>query len=307
MKKFLRQIVLVVFGISTGYAVIIYGLHKSGSRITNLDKYVLEKGHLYHRLSEADTTADVDVLFLGSSHAYRGFDPRIFKETGLSSFNLGSSAQTPSQTLLLVDKYLYKLNPKLIILEVSPLFFKYLGQESTLDFIRNLPSTQFKLKFLWKGLDVFNFNSFLVSEIDQLVSGEKVFSTCCPTDTYVSGGFVERAITYNKPSAFKKKKETKLLESQFENYHELISLFETSKIKYLLVQAPVTTQYYNMYNQEEFEVALKGEHFYLDFNKMIELNDSLDFYDSNHLNQHGVRKFNRILIEKIRERRLINF
>ena len=52
-------------------------------------------GHLHTRLAEVQDHAPVDILFLGSSLAYRGFDTRIWKERGYTAFNLGSSAQSP--------------------------------------------------------------------------------------------------------------------------------------------------------------------------------------------------------------------
>ena len=59
-------------------------------------------GYLYSRIKEIRTAKNTDLLFLGSSKAYRGFDPRIFEAAGYRSFNLGSSNQTPIQTYLLV-------------------------------------------------------------------------------------------------------------------------------------------------------------------------------------------------------------
>ena len=64
--------------------------------------YKQRGGHLHSRLLEINKHQNVDVLFLGSSHAYRGFDTRIFKESGIASFNLGSSSQAPVQSLLLL-------------------------------------------------------------------------------------------------------------------------------------------------------------------------------------------------------------
>ena len=78
---------------------------------------------------------NVDVLFLGSSHAYRGFDPRIFRKRGYSSFNLGSSAQTPSQTKVWLKRYLKHLNPKIVIYEVYPGTFSSDGIEASLDLV----------------------------------------------------------------------------------------------------------------------------------------------------------------------------
>ena len=98
--------------------------------IIELDSY----GHMYSRISEIKNQEDVDILFLGSSHAYRGFDTRIFLENGYKSFNLGSSAQTPTQTKVLVERYLGSLNPELVIYEVYPKTFTMDGVESSLDY-----------------------------------------------------------------------------------------------------------------------------------------------------------------------------
>ena len=72
-------------------------------------------GHSLTRMREVKELSDIDVLIIGSSHAYRGIDPRIFKEKGLNTFNLGSSLQTPINTKILLKKYLDKLKPKLVI------------------------------------------------------------------------------------------------------------------------------------------------------------------------------------------------
>jgi hypothetical protein len=37
---------------------------------------------MYSRLSEIKNYKDIDILFLGSSHTYRGFDTRIFLDSG---------------------------------------------------------------------------------------------------------------------------------------------------------------------------------------------------------------------------------
>ena len=76
-------------------------------------------GHTFSRLGEAKHTTNVDVLFLGSSTAYRGFDTEFFREQGLKTFNLGSSSQTPTQPHLLLKKYLDGLHPKLVVYEVD--------------------------------------------------------------------------------------------------------------------------------------------------------------------------------------------
>ncbi|MFZ1333373.1 MAG: hypothetical protein WAR83_14355, partial [Flavobacteriales bacterium] len=52
-------------------------------------------GHMHTRIAELKDHPPVDIVFLGSSHTYRSFDPRSWASAGYSSFNLGSSAQSP--------------------------------------------------------------------------------------------------------------------------------------------------------------------------------------------------------------------
>ena len=61
-------------------------------------------GHTFTRMQDAQKTKNVDVLIVGSSHAYRGIDPRILQKDGISAFNLGSSAQTPINTKVLLHQ-----------------------------------------------------------------------------------------------------------------------------------------------------------------------------------------------------------
>ena len=68
----------------------------------NIYNLIGSDSFLYQRVREADTTANVNILVLGASHAYRGIDPRVFTEKGYRLFNLGSSSQTPLQTQILL-------------------------------------------------------------------------------------------------------------------------------------------------------------------------------------------------------------
>src|SRR5690606_10648065 len=94
-------------------------------------------GHLNTRVKEIPNYKNVDILILGSSHAYRGFDTRIFKRNGIKAFNLGSSSQSPIQSHVLLSQYLDDLNPKLIVLEVYVGTLEIDGVESSLDLAAN--------------------------------------------------------------------------------------------------------------------------------------------------------------------------
>ena len=139
MKEFLKHTLLFICLLSFLYAgcVFLSGLIFPSSTTRNLKYPLGSYGHLNSRVKDIKNHSDVDVLFLGSSHAYRGFDPRIFKKHGITSFNLGSSSQTPIQTEILLNRYLNSLNPKLVVYEVYPGFLRNDGVESALDLIAN--------------------------------------------------------------------------------------------------------------------------------------------------------------------------
>ena len=74
-------------------------------------------GDSFLRFRELPAYNNVDVLFMGSSHTFRSFDPRLFSRHKLTSFNMGSRAQTPLNSYYLLRKHIAHLNPRLIIFE----------------------------------------------------------------------------------------------------------------------------------------------------------------------------------------------
>ncbi|MCZ8516894.1 hypothetical protein O9H85_31965 [Paenibacillus filicis] len=62
---------------------------------------------------------NIDVAFLGSSHAYRSFDPTFFdRELNVTSFNFGHSDQNPIDSYYVLNEVLRFHHPKLIVLEL---------------------------------------------------------------------------------------------------------------------------------------------------------------------------------------------
>src|SRR5438067_355769 len=58
------------------------------------------------RFRDAARHEPVEVVVFGSSHAYRGFDPRVFAAAGHTLVNLGSTNQTPLNSRFLAELYL---------------------------------------------------------------------------------------------------------------------------------------------------------------------------------------------------------
>ena len=272
----------------------------------NINYRIGSFGFTYTRLKEAKETKNIDILFLGSSHTYRGFDTRIFKEAGFKTFNLGSSAQTPVQTELLLAKFLDSLKPKIIILEVSPMIFSLDGIESSLDIISNVDNDYKTIRFAIQQNHLKVYNTLLYSLYRELIFNEKskyIENRTKGVDTYINGGFVQKKMKFYKFIDLEKQQWT-FNPKQLEAFKKIITIIAKKKIKVLLVQPPITKSLYNSYeNTERFDNEMKKYSTYFNYNKILQLNDSLHFYDADHLNQNGVRVFNNAILKMLENKK----
>lgn len=303
MRKFILSFLLFIPFAVVVYLVLLFvfdNRHLPKRLRSNLTYSLGAYGHTYSRLKEVKNMKDVDILFLGSSHSYRGFDTRFFKDHGLTTFNLGSISQTPIQTNVLLKRYLQKLHPNTIIYEVYPATFVLDGVESALDIVANDKNDVYSLEM---ALDINNakvYNSLVYAYVRSLLNLDVSYveNKQKDEDTYVSGGFVEKKlehfyyITY-KPTKWEFSKE------QFRIFGNILdSIKKETHSKVILVYAPITPNLYNSYtNNDAFDSIMNGYGTYYNFNKLLRLDDSLNFYDSHHLNQKGVEIFDNKIME----------
>jgi hypothetical protein len=259
---------------------------------------------MYSRIAEAKSKKNVDILFLGSSHAYRGFDTRLFAKNGLETFNLGSSAQTPIQTKVLVNRYLTNLNPKLVIFEVYPEVFTFDGVESSLDIIANDKNDFSSIKMALELNNIKTYNTLLYGFTSDLLGINDNFNEAVikGDDKYISGGFVQNKISHYKPTKIGKKS-ISINPKQLKAFEEIVNIIKAKNIDLLLVNAPIPKAKYNSFTNKKYFDGIMAKHSkYLNFNEIITLNDSTHFYDADHLNQLGVEVFNAKLIEILNNR-----
>ncbi|UKB78229.1 DUF1574 domain-containing protein [Chryseobacterium sp. MEBOG07] len=310
MKKFLYNLVIftiynLIFYL---FAITLWVEYIPPFLKPNINYKMGSYGHMYTRLKEIKQIDSIDILFLGSSHTYRGFDNRIFKKEGFTSFNLGSSAQTPIQTLTLLERYLDKIHPKLIIFEVNPLTLCSDGVESSLDIIANDTNDLHSCKMALKINHIKTYNTLFYALHKDLFNLNKSYKEPIKNakDTYIQGGFVEAEMAYyNKPL---KQSIQKIIipKKQIEAFENCLAKIKERNIKLILVYAPVTHDLYSSYsNNKYFDEKMRNYSEYYNFNKIMNLTDSLYFYDTNHLNQNGVRIFNKKLIEILNIRQII--
>jgi len=259
-------------------------------------------GHTYTRFNEVDSLSHVDVLILGSSHAYRGVDPRIFEKNGISAFVLGSSSQTPLQTLGLLKEYLPKLNPRIVLYEVYPGIFESDGVESSLDILANHKLNWFDIRM---ALRVNHLKSYhvLINDIFRESFGMNkgvIEPLETEDDQYVSGGYVERVITTTDYTEKIKVRNYTLREKQLQALEEIMDVLKSSQTPVVLIQAPISERLYtSRLNNAEVDEVLSQFGPYYNFNELMDLGDDRFYYDNHHLNQHGVEVFNKFLIEEI--------
>lgn len=260
-------------------------------------------GHLLTRLNDIKNFKNVDLVFIGSSRCYRGFDNRIFSKNGIKSFNLGSSAQSPKQSFVLLKRHIKKLNPKTIILEVNPMTLSSSGVESSIDLIANDKNDILTITDLIDFNNIKTFNTAIVGFYKDFFNRNKNFTEnhIKEKDTYISGGFVQKKTSFNTLTK-ENKKQIKIPENQLQKIKQIKQLANSINAALILVQAPVTKSLYDSYqNNEEFDSLMLNISTYTNYNT-LQLDDSLDFYDSHHLNQNGVKKFNVKVIEDLKHK-----
>ena len=268
----------------------------------NLHYNIMSHGHMYTRLQEVKEKKNVDILFLGSSHAYRGFDVRNFD----NSFNLGSSAQTPIQTNLLLNRHLDSLNPKTIVYAVDPIMFDIDGVESSVDIIANSMNDIGSLKMALKINNLKTYNTLLFGYIHDILNPK--FSLSEPAnrgiDTYIPGGYVQREMEFFKPSlSYSTTREWRFNKKQLIAFENIVSMAKDRNINLIFVYCPIASSVYRSYIYiNSFDEKMKTYGDYYNFNEIINLNDSLHFYDPDHLNQDGVDIFNASLVEYVKSK-----
>ena len=311
MQKFIKNIIRFFLLCVPVYCllIIIWGEFFQNSAFKkNLNYQTASYGHQYSRIKEVKNVRDVDLLLLGSSHTYRGFDVRNFQKNGWTTFNLGSSSQSHIQTNLLLKRYLKQLRPKLIVYEVCPGLFDNEGIESSLNLIANDDIDRHTLKTALELNHIKVYNALIYgfycdvfgikSEIEEPVKKD--------VDTYISGGYVERELSFHKYTthenlAFKIKKE------QLDAFKNSLQMIAAEGIPFRLLQSPTTRPYYEAYaDNSRFDSLMSTFGIYKNFNIKMNFDDSLHYFDAHHLNQWGVEIFNQKVIDWLQSDTLLS-
>jgi hypothetical protein len=265
------------------------------------------------RLRDIPDHKDIDILFVGSSHSYRGFDPRIFNQHGISCFNLGSSAQAPITTEFLLNKYLDTLKPKIIVFEIYFLVFERDAIESSIDIISNSEIDAENLKISLSKPSLNTYNSIASVFVNRFIQPlEKIKEHQLPTEKYIRGGYVQKILKDSINKRMPRKFTPELITPKTDQVNALKRIIKLTKekgIPIILVSAPITKEYlsslqnYQDWHQTIHQLSNENKVTFIDYNHIdsIAFDTKIDFFDSNHLNQHGVEKFNKHFLDNFIE------
>ncbi|MBT3544243.1 MAG: hypothetical protein HN488_02750 [Saprospiraceae bacterium] len=262
--------------------------------------------NILKKIEDLEDVNNLDVLFLGSSHAYRSFDPRIWDTYGYTTFNLGTSSQTHIHSGLLLKEYIPRIKPSLVVYEVYPDMFSNNGVESNTVFLSfNICYDQMKDVVL-KNINVKTINEYIYASYRRWKYPKE--NILIELDTtlkiYRSRGFVE-----NKSSSFTEVnnyKRGKMLESQISAFRANLFYLKNLNIPYVLLQAPVTSIEQGRFpDKEKYDQLMSEYDNHVDYSQLYELKDSIHFYDYHHMNQKGVEIFNPIFIKKLQDSDLL--
>ena len=299
MKKLLYRMLCFVLVAVAGYTLLLWGLGDLGW-VRTANTTMGNTGHLCSRIKDIRNYHDVDILFLGSSHSYRTFDTRTYEAAGYHCFNLGSSNQTPVQTLVLLQTYLDSLNPRHVVFEVHPDIMNHDGVESAVDLLANAPLTHPMTRMAWQmgNMKVLNtwlyslYNQKLCHRLDHFVEDSIIESTA-----YVPGGYVEINARRFEVKRYPRKNLT-IRPEQMEALKACLAMLRERHIPYLLVEVQDAEQLRKTFlNHDWFEEQMRslGPYRY----KILPMVDTVHFANSNHLYKPGIVMFNDDLIKDL--------
>jgi hypothetical protein len=279
--------------------------YKDVSLLNRANNFYSVKGNnVYRTFNEFDKSKQWDVLVVGSSHAYRGYSPAIFEASGYEMYNLGSSGQSIRETYFIVEDL--EVQPKLLIIDLHVGSFESDGTESASNLIANVPSDD-----LAKGIAFSEFNWMLFSAYSKRVLENDKLPVFLDSEkdreAFYKGFVGSNDSVKNEIDYSELGKEFSPNEFSFEYLAKLIKIAEERKIEMVFVTHPVPKEFekkeMNDFSKEVKKVLSDHNFKWLNFafSNSDKFNSQTDFFDSNHLNLNGVKKFNALLLSRLKK------
>ncbi|PZX47649.1 hypothetical protein [Algoriphagus chordae] len=253
---------------------------------------------------------DDDLVILGSSRAYNHFDPKQIEEkTGISTYNLAFTGTVYRQQKMKLLTYLnYNPRPKILawVLDLHTFtesdnfygyekliaFNEYMEVKIALQTYNLYPNTyQFlplskygnRPVIMWMGLKNYFFGSKEPLSVYKGYSGR---------DLKWDGSEFEKLRKVNIDGVF-----TEFSKSEIDDFEKVINKLKEDEIDIILIFSPIYAKVLEYENNSKSiisnykDMARKLDVSFLDYSQLEINRDTVYFYNANHLNAKGVKKF----------------
>lgn len=261
----------------------------------------------------------VDVLVLGSSHAYQGINTAVlWKEYGIAAYDLGGAAQPIWNTYYYLVEALKTQTPKAIILDVYTLHYStdYSEESFAIKNTYGMKWSDTKMEAIHNSFDVSQSGMQFYFPILQYHSR---YSDLNKIDFYPYQANKQMydnhkgfycyfyAIAIDEPDLSAVTYKNELTEKNNEYYTKILDLAKERNIPVLVTALPFAAENYHQgfFNSAKEIADTYGFEFYnflTDYKAAAALDYSTDFSDKQHLNYLGGEKitnfFGKILSEK---------
>ena len=235
-----------------------------------------------------------DAIVLGSSHAYRGYDPRIFEQSGINLFNAGTSAQNAKGSLVLYNEYLSNRSD-VFVLDIYDPVFELEGTESNMRLIQNVPTNEAALALVQQEWKMYTVNALAV----RMASFNPIDEA--PNNDYIKSGFCEKkgilyAVEPLNDSVFDANEE------MFEAFETMIKQMQADGKRIVLCSHPLPLSaglhnYHDKFLARFIPLIQRLGVQYIDLTYYTEGFGINEFADISHMNQKGVELYNRLLLQ----------
>lgn len=256
-------------------------------------------GNSYQKFSEFDPQDRYDLVFIGSSHAYRGYDPALFEQRGHHAFNLGTSAQSPMNSYHIIASLLDSANCGLLLFDTYEVALEIDGLESTADLVQNISSDRAAIGMALALHDPRAVNMLTLRWMRRNSPPMYVDSTYLPGGSALRTDSVKGEVHYltGRPLEMRAMQQ-RYLECCIEHCHR-------AGIPMVLVSHPYPTKA-DRARHAAFMTWLRDvarPHdvpvYDFAFDHGLPLDDEDHFYDHNHLNRAGLEIYDRFVIDRL--------
>lgn len=247
----------------------------------------------------------IDILFLGSSHAYSAFNPYLLEEeTGLNGYNFSTQQQPIWITYYYLKEALKYQQPKYVVLEVHMAIVgnqEYALEQVNRDAIDKMRISTNKINAINSSVEkedrVYYYFNIMKYHYRYKELNSSDFKTVFLNYSIDNKGYTpldETDYIFNKNSIKYSDEIDKIYDKNELYLNEIVKLTKENNIKLIFVKTPT------IYNEEEYkklnylkEYAKGNNILFFDYISNIDcLNlENNDFYDSGHLNKNGSQKF----------------